>query len=204
MLPFSYKSESSAFGKVLLELVVKIHRSRLTQYVSQENMHSFQHGKSWLIVRDEGTEESSFKEAGVDISVEYQDILSNDINNFFKFLNDFVEGFTTQTVQQLYQMIDRTCEDFGNTVDRKSHTSHADAFLEALRRVEFGVNVSGQVEMPQLHVGKGFAEILKQSLEAQSDEFHAEVEKIKMEKSQAAIDREKARRNKFKGVKYEG
>lgn len=200
ILPFFYKTDSKEFGQALLELAVKMQRNQISQFVSKDNMHSFHHGKSWLIVREDGTEESSFKEAGVELSIEYEDVLNNNMNNFFNFLSVFVEGFTAQTMRGMYQAIGESCEKIGNTIDRNEHVSHAQAFLEALKKVEFSVNENGQVELPQIHVGTGTAEPLMQSLEAQDDKFHAEVERIKKEKSEAALAKEKTRLNRYKGI----
>ena len=199
-MPFSYKSESKEFGKSLLEVAVRAHREKISQYVSKDNMHSFQHGRSWLTVREDGTEESSFKEAGVELSIGYEDLIRNDINQFFQFLNTFIEGFTSQTMQGMFRTISESCDKVGNTVNQKEHASQAEAFLEMLKKVEFSVNKNGQVELPQIHVGPGAAEPLMQSLEAQDEEFHAEVERIKQEKSEAALKKEKVRLNRYKGI----
>jgi hypothetical protein len=199
-LPFSYKTESKEFGKALLEMAVRAHREKISQYVSKDNMHRFQHGRSWLTVREDGTEKSSFKEVGVELSIGYEDLIKNDINQFFKFFKTFVEGFTSQTMQGMFQTISESCDKVGNTVNQKKYASQAEAFLEGLKKVEFSVNKNGQVELPQIHVGTDAAEPLMQSLKAQDEEFHAEVERIKQEKSDAALRKEKVRRNKYKGI----
>lgn len=199
-MPFSYKSESKEFGKALLKMAVRAHREKISQYVSKDNMHSFQHGRSWLTVREDGTEESSFKEAGVELSIGYEYLIKNDINQFFQFLNTFIEGFTSQTMQGIFQTISESCDRIGNTVNQKEHASQAEAFLEVLKKVEFSVNENGQVELPQIHVGTDAAEPLMQSLEAQDEEFRAEVERITREKSEAALKKEKERLNRYKGI----
>ena len=199
-MAFSYKSESKEFGKALLEMAVRTHREEISQYVSKDNMHSFQHGRSWLTVREKETEESSFEKAGVELCIEYEALIENDINHFFQILEIFIEGFTSQTMQSMFQTISESCEKFGNTVDQKEYSSQAEAFLEMLKKVEFSVNENGQVELPQIHVGTGSAEPLIQSLEAQDEEFHAEVERIKKEKSEAARKKEKLRLNRYKGI----
>ena len=199
-MPFSYKTESKEFGIVLLEMVVRAHREKISQYVSKDNMHSFQHGRSWLTVREDGTEESSFKEAGVELSIGYEDLIKNDIDQFFKFLNTFIEGFTSQITQRMFQTISESCDKVGNTVNQNEYASQAEAFLEMLKKVEFSVNKNGQVELPQIHVGTDAAEPLMQSLESQDKDFHAEVERIKQEKYEAALKKEKVRLNKYKGI----
>ena len=199
-MPFSYKSESKDFGKSVLEMAVRAHREKISRYASKDNMHSFRHGGSWLTVRENETEESSFKEVGVELSVGYEDITKNDINQLFQLLDTFIEELSSKTIQGMFQTISESCDKVGNTVNQKEHSSQAEAFLEMLKKVEFSVNENGQVELPQIHVGTGAAEPLIQSLEAQDEEFHAEVERIKQEKSEAALKKEKLRLNRYKGI----
>lgn len=199
-LPFPYKRESKEFGEALLEMAVRVQRDKISQYISKENMHSFRHGRSWLTIRENGTEESSFKEAGVELNISYEDILKNDVNQFFQFFETFVEGFTSKTIQSMFQTISESCDKVGNTVNQKEYRSQAEAFLEMLKKVEFSVNDNGQVELPKIHVGPDAAELLIKSLEAQGEEFHAEVEKIKQEKCEAALKRENERLNRYKGI----
>lgn len=197
---FSYKTESKEFGKALLKMAVRAHREKISQYVSKDNMHSFKHGGGWLTVREDGTEESSFKKTGVELSMDYEDIIKNDINQFFKFINNFIEGFSSQTVQGIFQTISESCDKIGNTVNQKEYSSSAEAFLEMLKKVEFSVNKNGQVDLPQIHVGADAANPLMKSLKEQGEEFQREVERIKNEKSEAAIKKERERLNKYKGV----
>ena len=100
----------------------------------------------------------------------------------------------------MYKTISESCDKVGNTVNQNEHASQAEAFLEMLKRVDFSVNENGQVELPQIHVGTISAEPLMQALESQGEEFHAEVERIKQEKAEAALKKEKERLNKYKGV----
>lgn len=181
-------------------MAVRAHREQISRYVSKDNMHSFQHGRSWLTVREDGTEESSLKETGVELSIGYEDLIKNDMKQFFQFLNTFIGGFTSQTMQGMYQTISESCDKIGNTVDQKEYASQAEAFLEMLKKVEFSVNENGQVELPQIYVGADSAESLRQSLDAQDEKFHAELERIKQEKSAAALIKEKERLNKYIGI----
>lgn len=169
--------------------------------VSEDNMHSFQHGRRWLILRENETEESSFKEVGVDLTVEYEKILNNEISHFFQFLDTFVEGFNNQTTQSMYQTISDSCDKVGNTIDRKNFTSDAEAFLAMIKKIDLCVSDDGLVHLPQIHMGSGKAEKFLQHLEEQGEAFKLEVDKIIEEKTQAAWQREEQRLDKFKGQK---
>lgn len=197
---FTYKSESEEFGKALLDMAVETHRDQISAYISKENVHSFKHGRNWLTIREQETEESTFKEKGVELKIEYEDLLVNNTSQLFQVLSKFIEGFTSQIVQGMYQTISESCDKVGNTVKQSEYSSQAEAFLELLKKVEFSVNENGQVELPQLHVGPDAAKPLIASLESQGEEFKNEVNRIQKEKTEAALDKEKQRLNKFAGV----
>lgn len=200
LTPFPFRNESKLFGDSLLKVAQDSHRQQISQYVSKGNMQSFHHGKGWLTVREDETEESTLGQAGVDLAIKYSSIIDNDIQSLFDFVSNFVEGFTSQVVSQMFQTISDACDKSGNVVKQSDYSSKAEAFLEMLKTIEFSVNENGQVELPQLHVGPDGAKALMDELNEQDDEFHEEVERIKKEKSEAAIEKEKARLSKYKAI----
>lgn len=198
--PFPYRKESQLFGEALLKLAQASHKQQISQYVSKENMHHLHHGKGWLTVREDETEESTLGEVGVDLEIDYISILNNDIQRLFEFVSNFVEGFTSQAVKNMFETISDTCEKSGNVVKQSDHISKAETFLAMLKTIEFTVNENGQVVLPQVYIGPDGAKALMDELNAQGEEFNNEVERIKKEKSAAAIEKEKTRLSKYKGI----
>lgn len=198
---FPYKLESKKFGNALLDVAMRVHKDNISHMVSENNTHTFRHGRRWLILRETEIEESSFKKVGVDLFVEYEKILKNDVSHFFNFLESFVEGFSSQTTQILYQTISDSCEMIGNTVDRRDFTSDAETFLAMIKMIDFCVGDDGQVHLPQIHMGPDKAGKFLQNLEEQGEEFKLEVDKVIKEKTQAAWQKEEQRLDKFKGLK---
>lgn len=198
--PFPYRKESKLFGDALLKLARDSHRNQISQYVSNENVQSLHHGRGWLSVRDDGTEETTLGEAGVELKIDYKSIVSNDIQALFKFISDFVEGFTSQIIAKMFATISDACDKSGNVVKQSDHASKAEAFLATLKKIEFSVNEDGLVELPQLHVPPDGAKALFDELNSQGEEFINEVERIKKEKTADAIEKEKVRLSKYKAI----
>jgi hypothetical protein len=190
LTPFPFRNESKIFGDSLLKVAQDAHRKQISQYVSKENMQSFHHGRGWLTIREDKTEESTLGQAGVELAIEYSSIIDNNISNF-------IEGFTSQVVRQMFETISDACDKSGNVVKQSDYSSKAEAFLKMLKTIEFSVNENGQVVLPQLHIGPEGAQAFIDELNGQSEEFHKEVERIKKEKSEAAIEKEKARLSKY-------
>ena len=200
LTPFPFRNESYLFGASLLKVAQDSHRQQISQYVSKGNMQSFRHGRGWLTVRENETEESTLGQVGVDLVIKYLSIIDNDIKSLFEFVSNFVEGFTSQVISQMFQAISDACDKSGNVVKQSDYSSKAEAFLEMLNTIEFSVNENGQVELPHLHVGPDEGKALIDELNEQGNEFHKEVERIMKEKSEAAIEKEKARLSKYKAI----
>ncbi|RFC35769.1 MAG: hypothetical protein DID90_2727554269 [Candidatus Nitrotoga sp. LAW] len=198
--PFPYRKESKLFGDALLKLAHDSHRNQISQYVSNENVQSLHHGRGWLTVRENGTEETTLGEASVELKVDYTSIANNDIQTLFKFISDFVEGFTSQIVAKMFKTLSDACDKSGNVVKQSDHTSKAAAFLATLKTIEFSVNENGEVELPQLHIPPDGAQAFFDELNSQGEEFNNEVAIIKKEKSAAAIEKERSRLSKYKAI----
>lgn len=198
--PFPYRKESKRFGEALLKLAQLSHKQRISQYVSKENIQSLHHGRGWLTVREDGTEESKLGEAGVDLAIKYESIVNNDIQRLFEFINSFIEGFTSQVVTKMFETISDACDKTGNVVKQSDHATKADSFLAMLKAVEFSVDENGEVLLPQLHVHPNGAKALFDELNSQGEEFNNEVVRIQQEKAMAAREKEKARLSKYKGI----
>jgi hypothetical protein len=125
LTPFPFKNESQIFGESLLKLAQDAHRQQISQYVSKDNMQSFHHGRGWLTVRENGTEESTLGQAGVELAIEYSNIIENNIQSLFDFVSNFVEGFTSQVVRQMFETISEACDKSGNVVKQSDYSSKA-------------------------------------------------------------------------------
>lgn len=197
-IPYPHGKENKSFSETLFTFVSEMQKQKISQYVSEENMQSFHHGREWSIHRDDETDTSKFEKASIELSISLPDIAKNDFNKFFEFINQFIEGFTTQMISQMYQTIGTACEKTGNIIKQSNQKSNAEDFLEMLNKIEFSVDENGSVLLPQIHLSPDKAKDFIAELNQQGPEFLVDVEKIKKEKSQKAIDKENDRLSKYR------
>ena len=114
-----------------------------------------------------------------------------------RFVTHLTEQLQRQFSQMMYATMGEACEVSGNTVSAANAGSFPAGFMEAMRKIEFGVDREGNVSLPAIHVGSN-AEKMIAELEAQPPEYHEEIERLKAEKSAAALQREKERKAKFR------
>lgn len=196
---FKTKNESKEFGEALLKFVMKLQKKELSKIILEQNMQQFHHGMKCSMPRNDGIENSGLKKFGVEIKVDYERVRNNEIKQLFDFIQNFVNGFTSQISKNMYQEISNSCEQVGNVVNKSLKMTNAESIIATLEKIEFSVNEDGAVEVPSLHVGKELAEKLKGDKELQSPEFHAKVNEILKQKEIEAQEKELTRKNKFKG-----
>jgi len=100
-------------------------------------------------------------------------------------------------MQTLYQTVPEAVEEVGNVVDAKGKTTTG-AFLEMLRKIEFGVDRKGEVTRPEIHTHPDNAPKFLKALEDAGPEFGAEVERLMAEREAEALERERVRKTRFK------
>jgi hypothetical protein len=97
-------------------------------------------------------------------------------------------------MRTMYDHISKSVEEVGNVVDAKGKPP-TEAFLEMLRKIEFGVNRKGEVTRPEMHnVSPQFVKALDDA----GAEFEAEVARLTEAKEAQALAREGERVGRFK------
>ena len=98
----------------------------------------------------------------------------------------------------IYGLVNTAAEKTGNVVDARAAGSIAKSMLEILRKIELGVDRDGNVSMPQIHVGPEMFQRITKELENVPPELKAEIERVKAEKVQAALQGEADRKAQLK------
>ncbi len=132
-----------------------------------------------------------------EINVSFNDIIDNNLNKIPEAISQVLETFRQQFAAALYSTISEACERSGNVVSAQTAGSFAASFMDAIKKIEFGVNRDGKVSLPEIHIGHDPQEIIAE-LEAQPPEYHLEFERIKSEKIAEALERETIRKSRFK------
>jgi hypothetical protein len=197
---FERAGDEDAFETSVASLLVKMQTSSRQLFVSQQNVLRMNHGGTWVHAASDPEPDTSMHTISAEYSIPFKDIADNDLSLIARSILPLNEEMEKQFALNMYGMIGAAAEKVGNVVDAKSTGSIAASMLEILRKIELGVDRDGTVSMPQLHVGPEMAERIKKELKDVPPEIEAEIERVKAQKIQEALDREAERKAKFKRV----
>lgn len=176
----------------------------IADMIAPENRQSFHHGEGWATQRESFPDHAGkFQVQQVDQAIKFESVMSNDLSVLPNFIEAFAQQFASHIKKLAYQRAGEAAESVGNSVSAQESGSNAAAFLEMLRKLEFGVDRHGNVSLPAIHIHPDNAEKFFAELQSQGQEFEQEVERIKQEKIVAALVRERERLSKYR-VKEEG
>jgi hypothetical protein len=198
--PFMYRRNTSEAQREFTELVARRFAKIRDDYISPDNMLRYRHGEGWQTNYPTSIEnEGKFKEFSAETNLKYEDVVNHAVPVISDTLQELVKEFKGQFVTSLFDLVSETTERTGNVVSAAQAGSNAQAFLQALEAVEFGVDRDGNVTKPNIHVGANQAKKLIQDLESEGQEFSDKVERVAAEKTEAALLREAERKAKFVG-----
>lgn len=166
--------------------------------MSPENTLRFRHGRDFMSPARGEDEASRMEEHSVVSQVKFEDLRLHNLDAWAGGLIELSDALQKSFMGMFIRTIDEVTERTGNTVNTTEIGSFPEAFLEMLRKIEFGVNRNGEVTMPTMLVHPDAADKQIAALEAQPPEFQEEVERIKAEKSELALLSEAERRARFK------
>lgn len=200
-IPFSNKKESEIFAKSLNEFIVKANSKKMSAYMSSENMYTLHHGSSFSSTDNN---ESKLTKHAVNIEFEYSNIRLYKIEQFYVFINDFIEQMSSQMTKTLFKIISDSCDKVGNTIDvKQKKLTNPEAFLEMIQKVEFSVDKNGEVLLPTIYLHPSQSQKFMEEIKTQDGEYSNKIEEIKKEKSEQAIIKENERLLKFEGITIE-
>lgn len=197
---FSFHERIKQFDTALTSLIDNLVRSERAKILNPENVMRYYHGTSWVsVASSDPHKEEEMKIHSTEAIINMKDIREHKLSALHYFIMDIVKKMHDETQKVMYQTVADTCENSGQTVNAKDYASPADAYLETLKTLEFGIDREGKVSYPEFHMGSPQAwEALKKDIEAKGVSFQAEVNKVTKEKEEAALEREKKRIARFK------
>ncbi|MBX9803743.1 MAG: hypothetical protein K2Y04_13415 [Caulobacteraceae bacterium] len=195
---FEMPLEVDGFDQAFTLAVSALKRGSMQSIVADENVQRFSHGRRWNHRASPHTTDGEMQTMSVEWETPFQDIVDGDLTLIPRAVDSIAKQMQATQMRMMYQTISDVCDVNGQTVSVAETGSNAAAFLEMLRKIEFGVDRDGNVAMPEIHAGSEAARKLIADLEAQPPEFAAEIERITTEKSEAALARENERKKRFK------
>lgn len=198
-IPFSFETECIAFEKSFnASIAALLHEMRKT-FLSSDNIIGYSHGRKWrshAVVQAD--EDGEFTEHSTEIVTKFDDIVANDLSIISKTRDEILKNMQMQFMGSMYSTVSEAAEKSGNVVSAKSGVPNAQTFLDLLKKIEFGVDKDGRPSLPEIHASPAVADAMLEELSSQGPDFKAEVERIKKEKIEAALQREEERRSKFR------
>lgn len=196
--PFLSQKESKEFNKSVNSFISDTCDKKMSLVLSPENKYTVHHGTSFNSIDNT---ESELTKHSVTLEYKFEDVRNYNIEQLYKFIHDLSEEMSSQMTKSIYETLGASCDKIGNTIDATQMSlSNAEAFLEMLKKIEFGVDKHGNVTMPQLHLHPSQSEKFVKDIESQPQEYHRKVEEIKQKKYAQAIQKEKQRLSKFEGI----
>jgi hypothetical protein len=198
-VPAPFDPPCREFGEALNRTMAKHIRVSLSHLIAPENNLQLNHGHRWEYGREDGSgHQGTLKEVSAKHTLPFASIASNDLTTLSAFIESLTEAMIGGISRSAYETVGAVADRVGNTVSGTEAGSPARAFLEALKKVEFGVGSDGRVTLPALHAHPDLAEKMLADLDAQGPEFRQEVERIKQQKTAAALEAERSRRQRYK------
>ena len=195
---FSFHDEQSGFDEAATDILRRLIEQQRDTVLASENVITYSHGERWTAWQ-QGDEDKTheFQEHCHEEVIKFQDIIDHKIPILPTYLLRIAEGVHSEFMKTLYKTLHEATQRTGNVVDAKQHSSPAEAFIEMLRKIEFGVDRAGAVSRPQIHLAPEMSEKFVKDIEMQGVEFRKEVAKLTAAKEAAALEREAKRKARF-------
>lgn len=190
--------ESEGFDLAVTKLMAMLQERARAAYVSPHNIMRMTHGQSMAPVLRENSGDVSIHQISSEWLIPFKDLVENDLTLIGRSLVPVNEDMARQFAQNIYGVVGAAAEQVGNVVDAQAAGSVAASMVEMMSKIELGVDRDGNVVMPQIHAGSEAFEKLVDAMENMDPELAAELARLKVAKSQQAIEREASRRGKFK------
>lgn len=195
---FERPADDEAFERSVTTLMGRLQEKARQTFVSEHNVLRMNHGRNWVHSARDPEPDTTMHSISAEWTIPFKDIAENDLGLIGRTIFPISEEMDKQFAQNMYGAVGAAAQKVGNVVDAKTTGSFAHSMLEMFRKLEFGVDRDGQVSMPQIHVGPELYARLPEEMSKVPPELNAEIERVKAGKIQDALDREAARKAKFK------
>jgi hypothetical protein len=196
--PFPGTAAAKKLSSEVFKLVRVLHTTEIYSILNPRNVQHFSHGLDWRTHSgdEQAKEKSTMKKEEVEWAINYSDIVAHRLEILPQTIQSITKAMNEKVRAGLYSTVSESTERSGNVVDAKKAGSNTQAFLEMLQKIEFGVDESGKVSLPEIHLAPGNPII--EDLRRAGPAFEAEVERLITEKSAAALERERQRKSRFR------
>lgn len=196
--PLTNLKEHSAFMRSFAKEVHERMKAEQSQFISAANVQSFNHGIQWQSHNSSNPDDvSTMQSLRNEIAIDVSDLVSYKISALEATIRGLTSSMIESFLREMYATAGKACEASGQSVDGKGK-SFGETFIEILEKLEFGVDREGKPVMPDIHVGPDGFEKIKNDPSIHSPEIKLRIDEITERKQREAVERERARRGKYK------
>lgn len=188
------------FNESLRKLLSTLQQHAMAKYVNPESAQRLKHGAIFSNPAAPQVYNGGIESHSTIFDIALESIIAHDITILEKCFNSFQEDMGAQFARMIYASVSKVCDQTGNVVDAKKSGSLQLAFLEMLEKIEFSSDKTGEVKLPEIHLGTDAFNEFARTMQESTPEYDALVEDIKARKVAEALDREVERKAKF--VRY--
>ncbi|WP_085725774.1 hypothetical protein [Pseudomonas sp. R37(2017)] len=188
------------FNESLRKLLHTLQQHAMAKYVSPESAQRIKHGATFSNPAAPQVYNGGIETHSTLFEIALESIISHDITVLEKCFNRFQEDMDAQFARMIYASISKVCDQTGNVVDATKSGSLQQAFLEMLEKIEFSADKTGEVKLPEIHLGTDAFNEFARTMQESTPEYNELVEDIKERKITEALEREIERKAKF--VRY--
>jgi hypothetical protein len=183
--------ERRAMNIALAEIVSAQQKAVLADFMLDENILHYKHGASWAYPANDFAKPGEMETISAEFTVPFQRIVDADMSLIRESIESITNQLSSTLTSKIYQTMSEACDRSGNVV---REDDFAESILAAWEKIEFSVDVDGNVQLPRFHMHSD--QIRK--LDEQPAEFHEKIKEIKERKSEQARAKEHERKSKYK------
>lgn len=197
---FERPEEEKTFERSVTKVVAQLNERTRETLVSRRNVMRMNHGRNWVHSARDPEPDTSMHSISAEWLIPFREIADNDLSLIGRSILPMSEEMSRQFAQNMYQVVGAAAERVGNVVSAENAGSVSQSLIEMMSKIEFGVDRDGNVSMPQIHAGSEAHAKLVAEFENMDPEVAAELERLRLEKTREALEREAERRAKFRRI----
>lgn len=175
-------------------------KSEQSRFISETNVHSFNHGTHWQSHNSSDPDEvSTMQNVSNEIALEKSDIINYRIEALYELVDGLSESMSSAFMREMYSTVGRVSDANGQSVNAIGR-SPVEGFIEMLEKIEFGVNRSGEPVTPDLHMHPDAFKAFKNDPKLNDPDIKARIELLTEKKKNEALERERLRLARFRKI----
>lgn len=196
--PFTNRQAAEGFHSAFAERVSELLSKSREQFVSEDNVHRFNHGRGMQSHNSSFPDEvTTMKSYSHELTLPHEDVANYRTEKLNSLVTDLANEMIRTFETDLFKTLSDSCDRIGNVVEGKDK-SVAESMCEVMEKIALAVGRDGEVSMPTMYVGSDVFEKMKlEQAAGVSPAINERLEAIKKSKIAQAHEEEAKRIARF-------